>query len=71
MLIYPTPNIIKSARLAANLTQREAAYIVKRTIRNWQQWEYGERKMSPALFEYFIYMLDNIGFVMSPSNKDQ
>lgn len=50
---YPTPENIKLARKAAGLTQSQAAAIIYRTKRNWQQWEGGERRMDLALWELF------------------
>jgi len=48
-----SPEQIKAARLEAGLTQKEAAAIVGCTQNGWQKWEYGEREMRPALFEFF------------------
>lgn len=50
---HPTPAEIKSAREAASLTQKQAAALIYRTLRNWQQWEGGERPMDAALWELF------------------
>ncbi len=52
----PTPAEIRQARKAAGLTQSQAAAMVCRTLRNWQQWEGGERRMSPALWRLFLLM---------------
>lgn len=49
----PHPLEIKIARLSAKLTQTQAAALLCRTLRNWQQWEGGERNMSEALWELF------------------
>lgn len=49
----PVPAEIKAAREAAGLSQLDAASLVYRTSRNWQQWELGERRMDPALWELF------------------
>jgi DNA-binding transcriptional regulator YiaG len=35
------------------LTQAQAAELLYRSERNWQQWESGERRMDPALWELF------------------
>jgi DNA-binding transcriptional regulator YiaG len=51
--INPTPDQVKAARASTGLSQRAAATLVYRTARNWQQWEGGERKMCPALWELF------------------
>lgn len=49
----PSPGDIRVAREAAGLTQGQAAALIYRTVRNWQQWEGGERQMDPALWELF------------------
>ncbi|XAH22284.1 hypothetical protein AAFF27_20015 [Xylophilus sp. GW821-FHT01B05] len=50
----PTPAVIHEARLAASLTQTEAAQTVRASLRGWQQWEAGDRAMPPGLFELFM-----------------
>ncbi len=49
----PAPEEIKDARLAASLTQTQAAELIYSSLRAWQQWEAGDRKMHPAFFELF------------------
>lgn len=49
----PDPAEIAAARQSAGLTQLQAAELIYRTLRNWQQWEGGERRMDPALWELF------------------
>jgi putative transcriptional regulator len=49
----PTPEQIRAAREAANLTQTEAATLCRSILRSWQSWEAGEYKMPPATFELF------------------
>lgn len=51
--VNPTPAEIKGAREAAGLTQEDASALLYRSGRNWQQWELGERRMDPALWELF------------------
>ncbi len=53
----PAPDEIRAARTAAKLTQIEAAALVYRSERNWQQWEGKERRMDPALWELFTRKL--------------
>lgn len=48
-----TPEEIKAARIAAGLTQEQAAAVVGFTRNGWQKAEYGEKKMRPAIFELF------------------
>lgn len=50
----PTRSEIKTARKAADLTQTEAAKLVRSTLRRWQDWEGGEHDMHPGLFELFL-----------------
>ena len=49
----PTPELIRETRSKAGLSASKAASLIYRSTRNWQQWELGERKMCPALFELF------------------
>jgi DNA-binding transcriptional regulator YiaG len=49
----PTPEQIKAARKAAGITQTEAGALVHTTVRVWQQWEKGDRRMHPAFWELF------------------
>lgn len=50
----PKPTAIRRARLAAGLTQTEAAQVVRASLRGWQQWEAGDRAMPAGLFELFM-----------------
>ena len=50
----PKKQEIKKARQAAGLTQRQAGELLSVGVRTWQRWEYGERRMSPAMWELFI-----------------
>lgn len=49
----PTPAAVKAARLAAGLTQEQAGSLVGAARRTWQDWERGQRRMQPGLFELF------------------
>lgn len=49
----PSPEEVRAAREAAGLTQTAAAALVHATCRNWQQWEAGDRRMHPGLWELF------------------
>lgn len=49
----PTPAEIIAAREAANLTQTQAAEKIGGTLRAWQDYEGGQRRMHPGLFELF------------------
>jgi len=55
----PTPEEIKAARLAAGLTQSEAAALIYVHLKTWQKWETGEelpshRAMHQAVWELFL-----------------
>lgn len=49
----PSPAAVKAARSAAGLTQEQAGAAVGVARRTWQDWERGERRMPPGLFELF------------------
>ena len=49
----PSPEEIRAAREAAGLTQTDAAALIYCSLRGWQDWEAGERKMHPAFWELF------------------
>lgn len=53
VLKIPTPTEIKQARIEVSLTQTQAANLIYKNIRTWQQWEKGDREMDPAFFELF------------------
>jgi DNA-binding transcriptional regulator YiaG len=50
---YPTPEEIRTARVAAKLTQTAAGEMLHTALRTWQQWEAGDCKMHPAFWELF------------------
>lgn len=47
----PRPSDIRAWREAHDLTQTQAAVLVHTTLRAWQQWEHGDRRMHPAMWE--------------------
>ncbi len=47
----PAPDAIRAARTAAGLSQTAAAALIYCTLRGWQEWEAGNRKMHPAFWE--------------------
>jgi len=49
----PSPKEIAAAREAAGLTQTEAGELIHASLRTWQQWEAGDRRMHPAFWELF------------------
>ncbi len=54
MSFYPLPKEIRQARLSSGLTQSQAAELVHGSLRAWQQWEAGDRRMPPGLWELFL-----------------
>lgn len=49
----PEPVKILSARKKAGLTQTQSGELVYSALRTWQQWEAGDRRMHPGLWELF------------------
>lgn len=49
----PIPAEVRAARKAAGLSQTAAAALIHCTLRGWQEWEYGNRRMHPAFWELF------------------
>jgi DNA-binding transcriptional regulator YiaG len=49
----PSPEEITAARQAAKLTQTEAGQLIYASLRTWQQYEAGDRRMHPAFWELF------------------
>lgn len=49
----PSPAAILAARKAAGLTQTAAAEKCLSALRSWQDWEYGKRRMHPAIWQVF------------------
>jgi DNA (cytosine-5)-methyltransferase 1 len=50
----PEPSVIEAERRRAGLTQTRAAELVHGSLRGWQQWEAGDRRMHPAFWELFL-----------------
>jgi DNA-binding transcriptional regulator YiaG len=57
----PTPQEVRAAREAAGLTQETAGERIHATLRGWQDWEYGNRRMHPAFFHLFC-ILSNLTY---------
>jgi DNA (cytosine-5)-methyltransferase 1 len=49
----PTPEQVRSVRLAAGQTQAEAAALIYMKERAWRHYENGARAMHPAFFELY------------------
>ena len=54
MIKSPTPELIKKTRIVLGHTQREAAEMVHVSLRAWQLWEAGDRKIPPGLWELCV-----------------
>lgn len=52
----PAPEIIRAAREAVGHTQTVAAGTIHGTLRTWQDWESGARRMHPAAFDLYRLM---------------
>lgn len=50
----PSPTQIKKVRKKAGLTQSDAANLVYRKLRTWQEYESGERGIDMAVWELFL-----------------
>lgn len=50
----PAAATIRAARAAAGLTQSQAAARVDCSLRAWQSWEGGERRIHPAVWRLFL-----------------
>jgi DNA-binding transcriptional regulator YiaG len=53
-LKHPSKHQVKKARLASGLTQTQAAAIIGYSMRAWQDWESGARKMRRFVFDKFV-----------------
>jgi len=49
----PSPEEIRATRDALGLTQRAAAALIYGTVRAWEDWEAGTRRMHPTSWELF------------------
>jgi DNA (cytosine-5)-methyltransferase 1 len=50
----PSATKIRETRIHLGYTQGEAATLLHSSIRAWQFWESGARKMHPGLWELFV-----------------
>lgn len=50
-----TAREVKKLRENAQLTQKQAAELVHVEARSWQRWEHGERQMTQAHYELFLF----------------
>lgn len=56
----PSPSEIKRARKMYKLTQTEAARLIGYSLRSWQEWEGGRRKMRSVVLDAFILIAENM-----------
>lgn len=49
----PTPPEVREARQRLGLTQTEAGAVIYASLRTWQDWEAGLRRMHPAFWDLF------------------
>ena len=54
MIASPDPHRLKTVRKALGYTQKEAAAMAHVSLRAWQLWESGGRKMPPGLWELCV-----------------
>ena len=54
----PTPDQVKAARLAAELSQLEAGALIGRTGQDWYRYESGRRAMDPSTWALFMLATD-------------
>jgi len=47
----PNPKQMRAARERAKLSRKEAAALIYKSVRTWEKWENGERRMDAALWE--------------------
>jgi hypothetical protein len=63
---YPTPDAIRAARLALGLTQTQAGAVIYASLRAWQDYESGARRLHPGLWELWQAKL---GLIRLPRHK--
>lgn len=64
----PSPEEIRHLRDSMGLTQTEAGALIYSALRAWQQWEAGDRRMHPALWELFLVKTGQLS-LSSPTPK--
>lgn len=56
----PSGPQVAAAREKAKFTQQQAAAIVHSTARRWREWESGDYRMHPGLWELFLIRTQGI-----------
>jgi len=52
--VNPTPEQIRVARYGAHHTQLEAGAMIFASMRSWQDYESGARRMHPAIWAWYL-----------------
>lgn len=55
-----SPEKIKEVRLGSGLTQTQAAEMIHRKLRTWQEYEAGDREIDLAVWELFLIKSNRI-----------
>lgn len=54
----PTAEEIAAKRIRVDLTQQQAADLIRRPLRTWQDWEYGHHRMPADTWEYWSLLAE-------------
>ena len=65
----PTCDEIRAGRAHAGHTQEQAAAEVQATARRWREWEAGDAKMHPGLWE--LYLIHTTPVLLSEPELDE
>ena len=68
----PTPEQIRAARLACDLTPKDAAALIYCTATAWAEWEAGTRRMHPAswtLWRMRVYRPDEVDELLREADE--
>lgn len=56
--VSPSPSEVKQFRMDVGITQTQAAALIYKKCRTWQQYESGGRKMDLAFWELFLIKVE-------------
>ena len=65
----PAARLIRQTRIARGLTQKEAGAACMSALRSWQDWEYGKRRMHPAIWQVFLHATDSARAAAPPRSR--
>ena len=54
----PTPEEVRAARAAAGHTQLQASALIFGSLRAWEDYEAGARRMHPAIWAWYLIATD-------------